>query len=340
MTVASLLTPPPELPQPWRQTPLVESAALSRMAGCRIFLKLDNLQPSGSFKSRGIGNLVRQSISSYPPDTPLHFYASSGGNAGLACVTAASALYGYPSTVVVPVSTSPEMVKNIVQAGAGAATVIVQGKTIAEADNWLRETLLPQDPYGIYVPPFDHPDIWKGASSVAHELVDQLLGVPPDAIVCSVGGGGLLIGICQGLEECGVTVGCQTRVVGVETQGAESFAEALRAGHVVTLPGIKSIATSLGCVRVAQKALQVAERGNVTSVVVTDRQAVDACLRFADDERILVEPACGATLAMIYSGKLREVMGVTEQSIVVLEVCGGSNVSLQLLDKWKVEYGL
>lgn len=107
---------------------------------------------------RGIGNLVLQSVNSAPPDTPLHFYSSSGGNAGLACVAAASTL-GYPSSVVVPLSTKPFMIDKLRE--AGATEVIQTGQTWFEADKYLRGEILARDPNGIYVPPFDHPTSGK-----------------------------------------------------------------------------------------------------------------------------------------------------------------------------------
>ncbi|KIR51115.1 L-serine ammonia-lyase [Cryptococcus gattii Ru294] len=379
-----------EIPQPWRETPLVPSPALSRLAGCRIFLKLDNLQPSGSFKSRGIGNLVRRSIQRAPPNAPLHFYSSSGGNAGLACVTAATSL-GYPSTVVVPMTTAPMMISKLIT--AGASNVIQEGVSLYHADAYLKEQILPQDQWGVYIPPFDHEDIWQGAESVAEEVVNQMGGERPDAMVCSVGGGGLMIGICQGLEKVGGTKreeggegAHQTEVIAVETQGADSLNQAIKAQELITLPSITSIATSLGCARVASRALDIAlglspalpqpislppspmpspsssptetslpdsittldkargpmKNSKVVPTLVTDKEAVQACIQFLDDERILVEPACGATLALVYTGRLKEVMKgrLTEDSKVVLVVCGGSNVSFDVLQRFKVEYGL
>ncbi|OXC65615.1 hypothetical protein AYX13_05349 [Cryptococcus neoformans] len=387
-----------EIPQPWRETPLVQSAALSRLAGCRIFLKLDNLQPSGSFKSRGIGNLVRRSIQRAPPNAPLHFYSSSGGNAGLACVTAASSL-GYPSTVVVPLTTTPMMISKLFT--AGASNVIQEGASLYQADAYLKDHILPQDQWGVYIPPFDHEDIWQGAESVAEEMVKQMGGERPDGIVCSVGGGGLMIGICQGLEKVGGVMregaangkggeeGYQTEVIAVETQGADSLNQAIKAQQLITLPSITSIATSLGCARVASRALDIAlglspslpptvslppsplpspsssppvetsssflnqtttldkarasmKNSKVVPTLVTDKEAIQACIQFLDDERILVEPACGASLALVYTGRLREVMKgrLTEDSKVVLVVCGGSNISLEVLQRYKVEYGL
>ncbi|WVF73121.1 hypothetical protein IAT40_007940 [Kwoniella sp. CBS 6097] len=371
--------------KPWIETPLVESPVLSRLAGCRIFLKLENLQPSRSFKSRGIGNLVLKAVQSNPtPEIPQTFYAPSGGNAGLACVVAATSL-GQRSIIVVPEITPKKLIDKLYV--NGAAKVVVYGQNIAEADRYLKKHLLALDPHGVYVPPFDHPNIWQGAESLVDELEhqmggDQGQGVDDmDAIVCSVGGGGLLIGICQGLERIqaekirhkakGPVVdpkipptppaevidddyendihseiqpstisGAKPLVIGVETQGCESFNLSVASRSLVTLPGITSIATSLGCVTVAERALHFGLQDHVRSTLVTDREACEACIRFADDERIVVEPACGATLALIYSGRLGQVMNVSMEKKVVLVVCGGSNVDLAALERYKQVYGL
>lgn len=73
---------------------------------------------------------------------------------------------------------------------AGASRVIQHGGSWAEADEFLREEVLANDPHGVYVPPFDHDDVRSGASTIVEELEER-----PDAIVCSVGGGGLFSGI-------------------------------------------------------------------------------------------------------------------------------------------------
>jgi L-serine/L-threonine ammonia-lyase len=153
---------------PWVQTPLRESYALSEAAGCRVFLKLENLQPSGSFKSRGIGNYILRRLEELPAGTTPHIYASSGGNAGLAAVHSARAL-GLDCTVVVPTATSPLMVTKL--RAAGAYDVISHGAAWRDADTYLREHVMPQArTETIYCPPFDHPDIWTGNSTVLHEI--------------------------------------------------------------------------------------------------------------------------------------------------------------------------
>ena len=142
-----------------------------------------------------------------------------------------------------------------------------------------------------------------------------------------------MIGVCKGLER--LDKGRKAKVVAVETLGAESLHKSIEAGQLITLPGITSLATSLGVTTVAAKALEYGLQPQVRSTVVSDKEALEACLRFLDDERILVEPACGATLAMVYSGKLKDVLELDTKSKVVLVICGGSNISLELIEGYK-----
>ncbi|OQU98164.1 hypothetical protein CLAIMM_03988 [Cladophialophora immunda] len=333
----------PPVKQPWIETPLLESTILSKIAGCRIFLKLENLQPSSSFKSRGIGNLMLKSIreqsESAADDRPLHFYSSSGGNAGLACVTAATAL-GYASSVVVPTSTDEATIAKLL--AAGASEVISHGDSWFFADQHLREVVIPaaeaKGEKGIYIHPFDHPYIWEGAGTMVEEIKKQMPeGEKPDGIVCSVGGGGLFSGIMHGLDRVGWAD--QVQVLPVETLGADSLAQSLQKKELVTLPGITSVATSLGAIRVAENAFRQAQRPAVTSVVLDDAEACAACWRFLDDERILVEPACGASVALAYDGRLKRVLkGFGPDSKVVIVVCGGSKISFDLLNTYRDRY--
>ncbi|KAL1894731.1 catabolic L-serine/threonine dehydratase [Sporothrix stenoceras] len=358
-----------QLAKPWVETPCLYSAALSKQAGCNIYLKLENHQPSGSFKSRGIGNLMVRAAAKARDESggqaDVHFYCSSGGNAGLACATAARDL-GSPATIVVPTSTSPYMIAKL---QALCDDVRVHGANWAAADQHLREAVMPQKGTeiqtqikSVYVPPFDHPDIWEGAASLVEEVATQLpAGVHPDAFVCSVGGGGLLCGLMQGMERVyGPDV--HSKVLAVETAGAESYMASVVAGQLVTLPGILSIATSLGCIRVAEEAYRWYRQRpkDVVPVVVSDAEAVDAIVHFLDDTRMLVEPACGAALAPLYTparasspeaGKpsaslLRQSLGEGMSDVawaehnVVMVVCGGSNINLDILAGFRERFGV
>ena len=219
---------------------------------------------------------------------------------------------------------------------AGANDVVQHGATWREADEYLREEVIKRDEKGVYVPPFDHPDIWEGNGSIVSEIAGQL--GEPDAIVCSVGGGGLFNGVMLGLENQSWT---GTTVLAVETEGAGSLSTSLRKGKLVTLDEITSMATSLAAKRVSAKTFELAQRPSVQSVVLSDAEAARACYRFADDERTLVELACGASVALAYSPSLLKahLPNLTKESKVVIVVCGGSNISLDILSEYKREYG-
>ncbi|KAK3995643.1 catabolic L-serine/threonine dehydratase [Cladorrhinum sp. PSN332] len=340
---------------PWVETPLIYSSAISRQAGCNIYLKLENLQPSGSFKSRGIGNLMQTSLN--PASTSTHFLCSSGGNAGLACATTALSLSSPSSpchaTIVVPTSTSPLMIEKLRALSPSAVTVIQTGSSWQEADTYLRTNLLVPEPgiEKVYVPPFDHPVIWEGCSSMVDELARQFpADKSMDGIVCSVGGGGLVNGICIGVEKNLKKLGGKRpKVLAIETEGADSLYQSVQKGELATLDGITSIATSLGARRVSQKTWDLANGGydGFVSATVTDKEAALGCIKFLDDARIVVEVACGATVVTAYNGDLRKHVGGEGMSDeewkgknIVLVVCGGSNVNLEILEGYKVTYGI
>lgn len=332
------MSPPQDhLPTPWRRTPLIHSTTLSASAGFQIYLKLENLQPSGSFKSRGIGNLLLSHLSSLPRPSrqKCHFYSSSGGNAGLACVVAAVSL-GSPATIVVPLSTSSFMVQKLRE--AGASEVIQEGTSWYEADSHLKTHVIPaaekRGEKPVYVPPFDAPEIWDGNATITAEILEDL-GQAPEAVVCSVGGGGLFSGIMLGRERAGERARGM-KVLAVETEGADSLNLSVREGKLSTLPAITSIATTLGARTVAERAFEYSREEGVKSVVLSDREAMEGCVRFADDERIMVEASCGVSLALCYGGRLRKVMpGLTENSKVVIVVCGGKNITAGMLQTWE-----
>jgi L-serine/L-threonine ammonia-lyase len=287
----------------------------------RVWLKMDALQPSASFKLRGVGHLVQRRVE----EGARAVVCASGGNAGLAATLAARAC-GVPATIVVP-STTPADVRDAI--AARGAEVVVHGAVWDEAH--AHAVALAQSLGAVYVHPFDDPLLWQGHATLIDEVVRT--GVRFDAVVASVGGGGLLAGIVEGLQRHGLN---DVPVIAVETEGAASFAAALAAGEPVTLPAITSIASSLGAKRVAPRVLTLAREHPIHSLVVSDAQAVAACSRFADAMRVLVEPACGASLAALdarpdlFAGR----------ATPLIEVCGGIGVTTARLAQWRRQLGL
>ena len=300
------------------ETPVFESLPMAEAAGRPVFLKMECFQSAGSFKIRGIGLLCKECVDG----GTSHLVSSSGGNAGFAVAHAGRQL-GVEVTVVVPETTPTDVCHRIEQEGA---KLVVHGFVWDESHAFALQ--LSEKVNGAYISPFDHPTIWRGHATIVDELVDG--GMKPDVIILSVGGGGLLCGIVEGLERHGWE---DIPIVAVETEGAASLASSVSAGRLVTLDRISSVATSLGAKRVGAKAFEYAKTRPVAPVVVTDQAAVNACLRFSEDHRILVEPACGAALSVVYNPV--DEIG-TARSVLVI-VCGGIGVNIEKLMKWKKE---
>jgi L-serine/L-threonine ammonia-lyase len=298
------------------ETPLLRSAPMTAAAGAEVWLKLESAQPVGSFKIRGIGAACQACAA----DGAQRLVSSSGGNAGYAVAYAGREL-GIPVEVFVP-RTTPEWMRDVIRA---------EGAVVTEhGDSWDDAHARAMESAGgdgtAYIHPFDDARIWRGHASLIREVASDL--ARPDAVVLSVGGGGLMIGVLEGMHEVGWH---DTPVVAVETQGAASFAKSVAAGELVTLPSIDSIATTLGARTVAAQALAWIDRHEIRNCVVTDKAAVDACTRFADDHRILVEPACGASLAAVLD---RDAALANAARILVI-VCGGAGANLTQLRHWQ-----
>ncbi|XP_048732850.2 L-serine dehydratase/L-threonine deaminase-like [Ostrea edulis] len=310
-------------------TPTIHSTPLSKLAGFQVFLKLENLQVPGSFKIRGIGNLCQKAAEK----GCKKIVCASGGNGGLAAAYAARCLH-IPSTIVLP-TTTPEFVAEKLR--DQEATVVVHGSVWDEANQHALK--LTNDPDCVYVHPFDHPDVWEGHETMIVEAQEQLPS-PPDVVVASVGGGGLLCGVIQGMQKVGWG---HIPVVAMETVGADCLNVSLREDKITTIPAITSIAKCLGALTPCTQVFSLCKKYKVISQLCTDKQAVEACLKYADDHRQLVEPACGASLAAVYSGILNDLqtqgkLGQVRSALIV--VCGGSGVTLDALYKWKNEYEL
>jgi L-serine/L-threonine ammonia-lyase len=224
---------------------------------------------------------------------------------------------------------------------AGASDIIQYGASWAEADAHLREIVIPEAEVrgerAVYVHPFDGEAIWEGHSTLIDELVDDGMG-DMKAVVCSVGGGGLFCGVIQGLERHDLLA--KTTVVALETEGADSLNTSVKRKELVTLDAITSIATSLGARRVAERCYEYATRegNNVVCATLTDSEAVLGCIELAEWERLLVEPACGINVGACMNGKLKQLLpDLKEEDKVVVIVCGGSNVNIDMMAQWKKE---
>lgn len=293
-------------------TPLIESYNLERQIQRRVYLKLECLQPSGSFKLRGIGALCQEELQKGVST----FVASSGGNAGIAVAYCGRKL-GIPTTVFIPSSSSAIYINAIKAYGA---EVVIAGSVWDEAHKAASEFALKYN--AAYIPPFDHPTLWKGHATIIEEVANQ--GIEkPDLVILSVGGGGLACGVLQGMHQQGWE---DVPLIAAETEGADAMAQSLRSNHMVTLDNITSKATSLGAKRIAQSLWDWTFRHEIKSLVVSDAVAASACSAFVKEQRILVELSCGAALSAVYEN--HPILG--EARLILVIVCGGVNTYPQL----------
>ncbi len=304
-------------------TPLLYSPVLSNITKRNIYLKMEALQPSGSFKDRGVGQLCEY----FAKQGTNGFVSSSGGNAGISVAYVGKKL-GINVKVFVPKNTLPITVQKMIDMGAD---VLTKGDTWDQTD--LHAQKIAQKLDYAYIPPFDHPVIWQGYESIINELAIDLAEykIRPDAIITSVGGGGLFCGLVQGLQKHQWQ---DTAIITAETAGAATLASSYQKKQHIKLNKIDTIATTLGAKQISKQAFHNLNALTVMPQTLSDKQAVAACLQFADDHHILVEPSCGVALAIAYNN-----LPLLEnfQNIVIM-VCGGNGVSLALLESWKQRF--
>jgi threonine dehydratase len=304
-------------------TPCPASVALSLVAGCDVYCKLDYLQRTGSFKERGARNAL---LLLDDRQKKRGVIAASAGNHALALAYHAG-LLDIPVTVVMPIHAPLMKVNNCRQLGA---SIVQHGQTIADAAD-LAHQLETQHGF-TYINGFDHPAIIAGQGTMGLEILEQVPDV--DAIIVPIGGGGLVAGIALAVK----TVRPKVHIIGVEPQRAASFTAAIEAGKPVRIETRPTLADGLAVPRVGDNAFRIAVDRIDRVVTVTEHAIAMAILRLVELEKSVVEGAGAAGLAALLDGKLPELKGKK----VVLPLCGGNidtPVLGQIIDRGLVADG-
>ncbi|MDP1580567.1 MAG: threonine ammonia-lyase [Candidatus Didemnitutus sp.] len=300
-------------------TPCAESIPLSEITGSRIFSKLDNLQRTGSFKERGARNALAQLT---PAQRRRGVVAASAGNHA-AALAYHGQLLDCPVTVVMPDYAPLIKISTCKRLGAH---VLVHGRDFSEARAHA-DSLAASEGF-TYIHGFDAPDIIAGQGTLGLEVLEQVNDV--DAIVCPVGGGGLLAGILVAVKALKPRV----KVFAVESTVTGNLSAALQAGKPVLVGRRGTLADGLATLTVGTNAFSLI-RDRVDGVVkVTENQISLAILRMIEMEKIVVEGAAATPLAAMMSGQLPELRGKR----VVLITCGG-NIDPAILSR-VIERGL
>jgi threonine dehydratase len=300
-------------------TPCAESIPLSEITGARIYCKLDNFQRTGSFKERGARNaLLRLSAAQQKRGV----IAASAGNHALGLAYHGK-LLGIPVAVVMPDYAPLIKITTCERLGA---RVIIHGTDFAEA-RAQADALVAAE--GLtYIHGFDDPAIIAGQGTLGLELLQQVPAL--DAVVCPVGGAGLIAGIGVALK----TLRPRVKLIGVESTHTGNLSAALRAGRPVKVARRATLADGLATLTVGANAFALA-RGNVDEVVSIGEEWIAlAILRMLELEKTVVEGAAATPLAAMMSGQLDRLRGQRVALIV-----GGGNIDPAILSR-VIEKGL
>lgn len=293
-------------------SPCQLSHHLTERVGLPIYLKLENLQRTGSFKERGALNKL---LTLTEDERARGVIAASAGNHAQGVAFHASRL-GIRSQIVMPQATP--LVK-VVSTREFGAEVILHGANYDEA---CEEALKRCEEQGLtFIHPFDDPVVISGQGTIGLELLEQISDL--EAVVVPIGGGGLIGGIACAVKECNPRI----RVVGVEPEKLPSMLRAREAGEPITLAPQATIADGIAVRRAGDVTLPLVSRYVDEIVTVDDEEIASAILMLLEQEKTLAEGAGAAALAALLQEKTR----LRNRRTAVL-VCGG-NIDVTLLAK-------
>lgn len=293
-------------------TPLVHSPALSRQFKGEIFLKLENLQKTGSFKIRGAANRIFSDIKRIGPDGVV---AASAGNHAQGVALAAKRA-GVPAAIVMPEWAS---ITKQEATRAYGGDVIISGQSLGESLEKAKELAKEGR---ILIHPYDDPDVIAGQGTIGLEILGSLNNV--DMIIVPVGGGGLISGIASVVK----ALKPETKVIGVQSEACPSAYESLKKGRIVTVNSSLSIADGISVKQTGKLNFSIIRKHLDEIVLVRESDIAAAVLMLLERKKILAEGAGAVPLAALMSGAIK----VKKGSRTVLLISGG-NVDSPLLGR-------
>ncbi|HKY60674.1 MAG TPA: threonine/serine dehydratase [Gemmatimonadota bacterium] len=293
------------------RTPMQSSRILGERAGVRLLFKPELLQKTGSFKVRGVLNALHHLS---PEERRRGVVTLSAGNHAQALAWGAGQ-YGIRAVVVMPAGAPTSKIE--ATRGYGGEVVLTEGDLLETCLTIQREQDL------TLVHPFDDPRIIAGQGTVGLEIVEDVPDV--DAVVVSVGGGGLISGIATAVKG----VRPEARVFGVEPEGSAVMRKSLDLGEPIVLRERATIADGLNAPFAGRHTLAHIQARVDDLVLVEDAEIVQALRLILSYTKLLAEPAAAASLAGLLTGRLDVARDAT-----VACVLSGGNVDLELLKEF------
>ncbi len=256
------------------RTPLIRSETLSGIAGANVWLKLEALQKTGSFKVRGayfaINNIANRLGAG-------HVVTASAGNHAQGVAYSAS-LVGIKATVVMPQYTPWIKIARTRKYGAD---VILHGESYSEAEDYA--TKLAKELGAYYVHAYNDPDVIAGQGTIGFEILEDLNNI--DYVIVPIGGGGLISGIASVIK----TVNSKVRVIGVQSEGAPGAYLSLKSGKIVTVERVDTIADGIAVKRIGDLTFKLMSELLDDIVLVNDLEIAKAILTIAESVKVIAE---------------------------------------------------
>jgi threonine dehydratase len=288
-----------------KHTPLVQSKFLSTFCGCPLFLKLENLQITGSFKPRGVFNKLLN-LSSEEKERGI--ITASAGNHGHAVAFAAQKLNCY-ARVVVPLSTPRVKITGIKKYGAD---LVLFGESYDEAERKAKE-LAAKDGC-IYISPYNDELIIAGHGTIGLEIIEELPNV--DTVLVPLGGGGLISGVSIAIKNCKP----KTQIIGAQSQASPVMYESLMVGKIIDFQKVikKSVAEGLSG-NVGPITFAIVQRYVDNVVLVKEKTLRHAISLLWNHDKYVIEGSGAAAVAPVMENK-----SVFKDKIVVSVLTGGN----------------
>lgn len=274
-----------------KRTQTLECPSLFEKTGNKVFLKLENLQKTGSFKIRGAMN----KIMNLTDEEKSHgVIGSSAGNHAQGVALGATAL-GIKSTIVMP-GTAP--FSKVIATKAYGAEVVQVGTVYDDA--YKKACEIQKETGATFIHPFDDPYVIAGQGTIGLEILEDIDDI--DIVLVPIGGGG----ICSGIAKAIKTLKPSTKIIGVEPANAASMMEAVREGHPCTIKTSPTIADGIAVARAGDLTCRMISEYVDEIVTVTEGEIATGILYLLEKGKILAEGAGASTVAAVLSGKIKE----------------------------------
>lgn len=291
-------------------TPMIPAKGF--VPDCRFYLKADCLQKTGAFKLRG----AYYKLSTLTDEEKARgVIACSAGNHAQGVAFAARDM-GIPATICIPAGAPLSKIE--ATRSYGANVVLVPG---VYDDAHAEAVRLRDEQWLTFIHPFDDERVMAGQGTIGLEIAEQLPDV--DVVLVPIGGGGLIAGVASALRQ--LKPAC--RIIGVQAAGAASMADSLRAGHILTLPEVHTVADGIQVKTPGEKTFAICREAVDEVVTVGEAEIASAILTVLERQKLMVEGAGAVGVAVAMYGEL-DLRGKT-----VCALLSGGNLDVTMLER-------